>query len=104
VAPPTYGDTYGSTPTHTRSAMLIQRLPYGVDASATYYRVSQMRWLDQGDDDDTHYDALDARLAYHLRVAGLRGTLALVGQNLAGSYFDYRNAMVLTRRYLLQLS
>lgn len=104
LAPPTYADSYRSTPVHTSSAMLMQKLPFGLEASLAYYRVSNMRWLDQGDDDDTDgFNSVDARLAYKLRRGRTRGTLALVGQNLTDDYFDYRNAWAFDKRFFLSL-
>jgi iron complex outermembrane receptor protein len=105
LSPPTYQESYRSTPVHTTSALLVQQLPYGFEASAAYYRFDNMRWLDQGSDDDTNdVNTIDARLAYKLRGRGFRGTIAAVGQNLTGDYFDYRNAWVNDKRFYLSVS
>lgn len=57
-----------------------------------------------GGDDTGVYDILNLRLAYRLRAGGLRGEVALVGQNLSGDYFDFDNKLLFHRRYLLNLS
>jgi iron complex outermembrane receptor protein len=105
TTPPTYLDTDLSTPQHTTSLLAIQELPRGFEASGAWYRQDNMLWLDQGGSDDETgvLVNLDLRLAWKYRTAGARGTIAVVGQNLLGSYFDYQNDVVLDRRYYLSL-
>lgn len=92
-----YSDVRTSTPTHTYSALIMQQLPSGFEASAAYFRTSEMVWTS---DDVTRTRALDARLAYNLREGRVRGKLAIVAQNLLKDYFDYESTVVLKRRYL----
>jgi iron complex outermembrane receptor protein len=104
TTPPTYFETDVSTPARTTSLLAIQKFPRGFEGSAAYYRVDSMQWVDQGEDDDTgSWKALDARLAYKLRLGRTRGSLAVVGQNLYGDYFDYRKDAVLDRRWFVHL-
>jgi len=92
-----YTDIQPYTPTHTYSALVIQRLPFGLEASATYVRSSGMIWTG---DDSARYETMDARLAYRLRAGRVRGQFAIVGQNLLKDYFDYHPSVVLDRRLL----
>jgi iron complex outermembrane recepter protein len=92
-----YTDVQTRTPIHTYSAMVMQQLPAGFEASAAYFRTSEMVWTS---DDVTRTRTLDARLAYNLREGRVRGKLAIVAQNLLKDYYDYEPAVVLKRRYL----
>jgi iron complex outermembrane receptor protein len=106
TTPPEYADTDDSTPSHTTSLLAMQTLPYGLEASAAYYLIDNMRWLGftTSNEDTGDYEILDARLAYRLRVGGVRGTIALVGQNMLGPYSDYWNRAAMGRRTFLNLS
>ncbi|OGI47468.1 MAG: hypothetical protein A2151_03260 [Candidatus Muproteobacteria bacterium RBG_16_65_34] len=103
LTPPTYVDIAPSTPRHTRSLLVIHRFPEHLEASLTYHRIGNMAFFSGGDDTGV-YDILNLRLAYRLRAGGLRGEIALVGQNLSGDYFDFDNKLLFHRRYLLNLS
>jgi hypothetical protein len=65
-----------------------------------------MRWLGftTSNENTGDYEILDARLAYRLRAGGVRGTIALVGQNMLGPYSDYWNRAAMGRRTFLNLS
>jgi iron complex outermembrane receptor protein len=100
-----YTDTDLSTPEWTQSYLLIQQLPAGLELSGAYYRMTSIRWLDGGDDDDTGtIKTYDARLAYRLRAGRTRGEVAVVGQNLRLPYYDYANQIVLSKRWFCNVS
>lgn len=72
--------TRDSAPTHSQSAMLIQKLSYGMQASVMYFRASPMRWRRN---DPTSLDAserFDWRLAKDFSVGPFRGELAYTVQ------------------------
>jgi iron complex outermembrane receptor protein len=106
TSPQEFADTDDSTPSHTTSLLAMQALPYGLEASAAYYLVDNMRWLGftTANENTGDYQILDARLAYRLRAGGVRGTIALVGQNMFGSYSDFWNRVTMDRRTFLNLS
>lgn len=101
----TSADSDTSTPKWTTSAILIQRFPDNFEASAMYYRVSQMHWVGQDSPDNQiqGFRTLDLRLAKKLRVGNLKGELSLVGRNLLGKYFDFDANNVLGVRYFVTL-
>jgi iron complex outermembrane receptor protein len=100
----TYVDSHLTTPSWTTSALLQHRFPAGIEASAGYYHVTNMRFIGGGSDDYTGcYSTLDMRLAYQLRLGRFQGELALVGQNLLDTYFDFKSANVPGKRYFLTL-
>lgn len=102
--PAVYTETYKSTPVHTTSVLAIQRLPLGFEASAAWYRMSNIQWLDQGAGDQTGKNInLDLRLAYRLRAGGSRGTIEVIGQNVHGSDYDYHDEVLVHRRYYVRL-
>lgn len=97
----TYKDAAKLTPVHTQSALLVQRLPHGWEASLGYYKVGNMEF---GNNDATGgYDNLELRLAYRIRHGGWRGALAFQAQHLAGRYFDAERDAVFDRRYFTSL-
>lgn len=65
-----------SAPTHTTTLMLMQRLPGGLDLSATYHSVGATKWTNNTE--AASYRRLDWRLAYPFRFGRERGELAFV--------------------------
>ena len=65
---------------HSQSAMLIQKLPYGVQASIMYFRASPMRWRRNDPTSIEPSERFDWRLAKDFRFGPVRGELAYTVQ------------------------
>lgn len=100
---PSYEDLGEDVPRRTLSAFAMHRLPGLVDVSATYYRVSRMKWLGDGDRLDTQ-DRLDVRIAKQLRGNGLQTTVALVVQNALDEYLEFRDENVFDTHAYVELT
>ncbi len=72
--------TRDSAPMHSQSAMLIQKLPYGVQASVMYFRASQMRWRRNDPTSIEASERFDWRLAKEFALGPMRGELAYTVQ------------------------
>jgi len=72
--------TRDSAPMHSQSAMLIQKLPYGVQASIMYFRASPMRWRRNDPTSIEPSERFDWRLAKDFRFGPVRGELAYTVQ------------------------
>ncbi len=87
-------------PTHTRSLFVMHRLPGEIDVSATWYKVSAMKWLGNGDKLGPQ-DRLDLRIARSFHHGGLKSQIALTVQNALDEYRDFRDENIFdTRAYL----
>lgn len=72
--------TRDSAPTHSQTAMLIQKLPYDVTASIMYFRASPMRWRRNDDNPIDASERIDWRLAKGFRLGPMGGELAYISQ------------------------
>ncbi|MBS1132532.1 MAG: TonB-dependent receptor [Proteobacteria bacterium] len=72
--------TRDSAPTHSQTAMLIQKLPYDVTASIMYFRASPMRWRRNDDYPIEASERIDWRLAKAFRLGPMGGELAYISQ------------------------
>lgn len=90
-------------PTHTYSVFGMHRLPYQVDVSALYARVSRMKWLGDGDRLGSQ-DRLDLRVAKHFQAGGGDHSVALVFQNVLDEYLEFRDANVFDTRAYIELT
>ncbi len=90
------------TPVHTQSALLIRHLPFGLVGSLGYYKVGNMEF--DNNDATRGYDNLELRLGYRLRAGATRGEIAVLGQHLAGDYFDAERDAVFDERFFVTLS
>ena len=72
--------TRDSAPTHSQSAMLIQKLPYGVQASIMYFRATPMRWRRNDLTSLEASERFDWRLAKDFSLGSVRGELAYTVQ------------------------
>lgn len=70
--------TTESAPRNSQSAMLIQRLPLGFDASLMYYKSGEMRWLRNSY--TRPYERIDWRLAKPFNLGGTKVELAYTAQ------------------------
>lgn len=98
-----YEDLDEDVPSHTYSAFAMHRLPGQVDVSGTYYRVSRMKWLGDGDRFGPQ-ERLDLRVAKHFRHGAARNTLAVVVQNALNEYMEFREENVFDTRVYVELT
>ncbi len=79
-----------SAPTRSTTLMWMQKLPYGLEFSATQYWVGAMKWsrntLVQP------YQRLDLRLAYPFRLGATRGELAYTVQNAFWNHGEFKSS------------
>lgn len=78
-----------STPHHMYSVLASQDIPWGVQISAGYYRVTDMEPIGDGTP-LKRYQRYDFRLAKRFKVAGQPAELSLVIQNAFNPYSDFR--------------
>jgi len=97
---PITGDSDGSTPNHTFSFLLDHKFSPRWRAGLFYYYVSELGWFGGTSSD---YHVANLRLAHRFRPGSRSPELELIGQNLAGKYFDFRDYAVSDRRYYLGL-
>lgn len=70
--------TRESAPRHSTSAMLVQRLPYDLQASVMYYKAGYMSWKRNS---KIHpYERVDWRLAWPFRLGNTRAEMAYTAQ------------------------
>lgn len=100
-----------ATPTHTASLLALKKFNHDYTASVGVYYVGTMGWFDNPSTTppsytEPHvpeYTKVDFRLAKKIRGPGYEATVELVGQNLAGSYWDYTATVVADRRYYVKV-
>lgn len=80
--------TRKSAPTRATTIMLMQKLPYGVEFSATQHWVGAMKWT--RNTQVRPYQRLDLRLAYPFRLGSSRGMLAYTVQNAFWNHGEFK--------------
>ncbi len=75
------------SPPHISGLHLMHRFPGEVDMTLSQYWVSAFEPIGSGP--LPAYQRLDARLAKHFKINGLRGLVALTWQNLGKSYYEF---------------
>lgn len=80
--------TVMSAPSRSATAMLMQRLPLGVEFSATQYWVGKMKW--SRNSVVAPYRRLDLRLAYPFRIGNTGGEIAYVLQSANGEHGEFK--------------
>lgn len=70
--------TSESAPRNSQSAMIIQKLPFNLEASMMYYKSGWMRW--RRNSYTSPYERVDWRLAWPFKLGGSRGELAFTSQ------------------------
>jgi iron complex outermembrane receptor protein len=96
-------DIAQSAPKNNLSVLGNLRLFDEWEASAAVYRVSKMKWQDDGDD-VSGFTRVDARLARRWNWQGHKLDFALVGQNLGGDrYAEFRAQNEFDRRVYISL-
>ncbi|HJW25706.1 MAG TPA: TonB-dependent receptor [Rhodocyclaceae bacterium] len=93
--------TRESAPRHSTSAMVVQRLPYDLEASVMYYKVGYMRWLRNSYTNP--YERLDWRLARPFRIGSTRAEVAYTAQRSNGPEEGRRYTRVATETHWLSL-
>jgi iron complex outermembrane receptor protein len=86
-----------SAPTNSYGLMLMRHFAGNVDLGVSYFRVSDMDWLDRtGSSAELHqdrsaqpYDKLDIKISKTRKTASGRLQYALILQNLLEDYYDY---------------
>lgn len=84
--------TEESAPRNSQSAMIIQRLPYDVEASVMYYKSGWMRWLRNSY--TSPYERVDWRLAKSFNLMGTKAEFAYTAQMANHSMEGRRNTRV----------
>lgn len=93
--------TSESAPRNSQSAMLIQRLPYDVEASLMYYKSGWMRWLRNSY--TSPYERIDWRLAKSFRLGSTKAEIAYMVQMANHSMEGRRNTRVANEMHWLSL-
>lgn len=93
--------TSESAPRNSQSAMLIQRLPYDVEASLMYYKSGWMRWLRNSY--TSPYERIDWRLAKSFKVGSTKAEIAYMVQMANHSMEGRRNTRVANEMHWLSL-
>lgn len=83
-------DFPASAPRNSSGLMLNRHWLNNVDTSLMFYRVGKFNWTDRIDGSGADaYSKIDMRIAKSWLTAKEKLTLALIGQNLLGTHFDY---------------
>lgn len=77
-----------SMPTCSTAAMLMQKLPFGLEFSTAAYWQESMKWSTNSV--ALRYQRVDMRLGYPFRSAGLAGEIAFTVQSLNGAHNEYK--------------
>lgn len=80
--------TERSMPALVTSALLIQKLPLGLEFSTAGYWQESMKW--STNTTAQRYRRFDLRLGYPFRSGGLAGEIALTVQSLNGAHNEYK--------------
>jgi len=78
-----------SSPRHSTSMLLMQKLPYGFELSAASYWLDKMRWT--RNTEVAPYRRLDVRLGYPFRWGGIGGEIAYTVQSLNSPHGEYKS-------------
>lgn len=92
-----------SAPRNSWGVLASYRLDHGWEASLGAWRTDPVKWLTEGDDTRA-YTRIDARIARRGSWRGHAIEVALVGQNLAGDYEEFRDTNIVSRRFYGSLS
>ncbi|KXB31576.1 TonB-dependent receptor [Dechloromonas denitrificans] len=77
-----------SAPRHATSAMLMQKLPLGLEFSLVGYWLDKMKWTRNTWAEK--YTRVDTRLGYPFRLAGWSGEVAYTVQSLNGAHGEFK--------------
>lgn len=93
--------TTESAPRNSQSAMIIQRLPYDVEASMMYYKSGWMRWLRNSY--TSPYERVDFRLAKAFKLWSTQAEIAYTSQMANHDMEGRRNTRVASELHWLSL-
>jgi len=93
--------TRDSAPRHSTSAMLVQGLPQGFEASVMYFKSGYLRWLRNSYTDP--YERVDWRLAKTFRIGSTRGEVAFTSQIANHFQEGRRNTRIANEMHWLSL-
>lgn len=93
--------TRQSAPRHSTSAMLMQRLPYNLEASLMYSKSGYMRWLRNSF--TSPYERVDWRLARQFHLGNARAEVAYTAQIVNHPEDGRRNTRIATETHWLSL-
>lgn len=93
--------TSESAPNTSQSAMLIQRLPYDVEASLMYYKSGWMRWLRNSF--TSPYERIDWRLAKSFTLGSTKAEIAYMTQMANHPMEGRRNTRIANEMHWLSL-
>ncbi|MEN9481142.1 MAG: hypothetical protein RLZZ298_2537 [Pseudomonadota bacterium] len=77
-----------SAPRHSTSVLLMQKLPLGLEFSASGYWLDRMKWTRNSEVNG--YSRVDVRLGYPFKFAGKRGEIAYTVQSLNGAHGEFK--------------
>ncbi len=85
-----------SAPTHTTMLMIMQRLPGGLELSATHHTVGAMKW--SNNTRAVSWQRLDWRLGYRFRAGPSKGELAFTVQSDGTPHGEHSSETLSSRR------
>jgi iron complex outermembrane receptor protein len=97
-----YRDTALQVPEESFSILASHRFPYGIQTSAAYYHMDNLKWGGDGHDLPS-YDRLDLRVAKKFKSQGASGEIALIFQNIDDHHFEFGDYNLSEERVYLQL-
>jgi iron complex outermembrane receptor protein len=93
--------TTESAPRNSQTAMIVQRLPYDIEASVMYYKSGFMRWLRNSY--TSPYERVDWRLAWPFKVGSSKAEIAYVAQMSNHDMEGRRNTRVANEMHWFSL-
>ena len=93
--------TTESAPRRSQSAMIIQKLPFDLEASVMYYKSGWMRW--RRNSYTSPYERVDWRLALPIRMGGAKAELAYMAQMANHTMEGRRETRLATEMHWLTL-
>jgi iron complex outermembrane receptor protein len=97
-----YRETARQVPEESYSILLSHKFPYGIQTSAAYYYMDNLKWAGDGHDLPA-YDRLDLRVAKKFKTQGASGEIALIFQNIDDHHFEFSDYNLSEERVYLQL-
>jgi iron complex outermembrane receptor protein len=96
-----YRDTSLQTPEESYNLLLSHRFPNGIETSAAYYYMDDLKWAGDGHDLPS-YDRVDLRVAKEFKTQGANGEIALIFQNIDDHHFEFSDHNLSEERIYLQ--
>ena len=77
-----------SAPRHSTSMLLMQKLPFGLEASLAGYWVDRMKWTRNSE--VYGYERYDGRIGYPFRLGAMGGEVAYTVQSINGAHGEFK--------------